>query len=551
MNAANPPVRLEYRLFYIAAILMAVVSIYATRVADPDMWGHLRYGQFFAEHGLVRDDPFAYTSTGRKWFPHEYLSQIVLWEAYDAGGSLGLLGLKWAVAGAAVFFLYLAIRAGCDDPRLWVPVFVLTVGLMARSFLFRPQMFSFLFFCWFVMVLFRFLLGRFSWWWLLTLPPVLAVWANMHGAFMAGIGAVGLALLLRLAQSLYRDGFRIAPLWQRCWPLLLVLLLCFAASFLNPLGVHLWTYLLTEMSHDTNRRLIDEWRPLDIRVHTWSALTLALLLAGLLFAGVMAQLSTFSPGERGAGGEGGRRIARLPPWLWLLSCLPLTLMAFQAVRHIPILTIWAAPVLAPLAQYAEKRTQTLFAKKTASSFFKYGWLLFTGLVAYPALLTIWIVAQDPSPRISVAGETVLGKTTPFRVAAFLRQNDLHGNLYTPLWWGSYFTWELFPDILVSMDGRNVTLFPSKMVEENLLFYVDPAEQVKLDVPLKYPTDYLVIPTDSPVLSRIRKDDKWLAIYDGSDAVLFVRADSAHQDVIRRFREGKLEVPTGNNPKFFQ
>ena len=69
----------------------------------------------------------------------------------------------------------------------------------------------------------------------------------------------------------------------------------------------------------------------------WTSVTVSLLLGVLLFAGLLAQLR---PG----------RIAGLPAWVWLLSCLPLTWMSFESGRHVPILVLWYAPVLALLAE---------------------------------------------------------------------------------------------------------------------------------------------------------------------------------------------------------
>ncbi len=51
----------------------------------------------------------------------------------------------------------------------------------------------------------------------------------------------------------------------------------------------------------------------------------------------------------------------------------------------------------------------------------------------------------------------------------MRRNGVKGNVYNPLWWGSYITWEPYPAVKVSMDGRNVSLFPDEMVGENSAF----------------------------------------------------------------------------------
>src|SRR5262249_53105146 len=141
-------------------------------------------------------------------------------------------------------------------------------------------------------------------------------------------------------------------------------------------------YVLTEMTHSTNRELIAEWLPLlqTSDLDPWTVLTVALLLGVLLFAWLMAQRKA-------------ALIADLPAWLWLLSCLPLTWMAFGSIRHVPILAIWAAPVMSLLAQAAAGRWGTAKAWAT-------GWMAVTGLIALPAFLGIALVLSHPAPRIA-------------------------------------------------------------------------------------------------------------------------------------------------------
>jgi hypothetical protein len=328
----------DRRLLAAFALAAALASVYMMRGADADLWGHLRYGRLIVEEGgLPAADPFAWTSAGRTWSSHEYLSQVLLWLAYAAGGPAGLVVLKCLVGGAAMFFLYAGIRLGSGDARVWALVLLLTSHVLGRWFLFRPQLFTFAFFAFFVWVLFRHLLGRRARLWLL--PAVLPLWVNLHGSFLAGLGAVGFGLLLRGVQAYNVTGLRRRPLWDATRPLALTLAACVAASLLNPMGWRLWPYLATELSCDVNRRFIEEWQHLSVAEQGWTAVTFLALLGLLLAVGLLA---------------GNRPVAGLRPWQWLLSCLPLTVMACRSVRHVPVCTIWVAPVLALLAQAAHQ-----------------------------------------------------------------------------------------------------------------------------------------------------------------------------------------------------
>jgi hypothetical protein len=144
-----------------------------------------------------------------------------------------------------------------------------------------------------------------------------------------------------------------------------------------------------------------------------------------------------------------------------------------------------------------------------------------GFAVVPVCATFGVVLANPAPTIRADG-AVLGRTNPCGAVQFLRDKRVVANVYTPLWWGAYVTWELYPAVHVSMDGRNISLFPPDMVRENLKFYVDPISGVDVDVPLHYDTDLILMPSDSPALSAVASDTRWRRIYADADAVLFGR-----------------------------
>jgi hypothetical protein len=270
--------------------------------------------------------------------------------------------------------------------------------------------------------------------------------------------------------------------------------------------------VVTEVLHGTNRRYIAEWGPVSWRGDVWSATSLTLLAIMLGILGMMAWRGAFATRERSSG--------PVPVWCWILSCVPLVVMAYVSVRHVPLAFMWAAPVVTLLGSEGLRSDRQAAFRR-----------ILTGLSACAAAavsLTVVYVIGNPRPTIATGGN-ILGVKHPCGAVRYVKQHDLSGNLFTPLWWGSYITWETYPAVRVSMDGRNISLFPDDMVLDNLRFYSGEASAADLEVPLRYRTDYVLVPADAPVLPLVRNDARWRSIYSDDDASLFVRANRPTED----------------------
>jgi len=512
------------RLGSILAVFAGVVAVYAMRRADPDLFGYLAYGRYFVERGgPTSQDIFSYTCPQCTWVYFEYLAHISLWLAYQAGGAVGLIALKCFVGAACVFTVLATLRSVAPRAAVWWPVYLLTLGTVPRFFLFRPQIYTFAFLAFFVAALFRYLSGRRARLWLL--PIALAVWANLHGGFLAGLGVIMLAGLLSCARAWNRAGVSLRTGLSEARPIWVVAGACAIASFLTPQTWRLWSYLLTELIHDTNRTFIREWMPLSFSRDPWSAGAFVVAVTALCVA-------TLACASRHASPLG------LRPWQWAASCVPLMAMSLLSARHVPVFVLWSGPVIALLADSGRL--------DVAEGRWRRPWIALSGAMALPAALTLLVVLYNPWPRIAL-GPRVFGATSPYSAAAYFRSNALSGNVFTPLWWGSYLTWSLHPAVHVSMDGRNVSVYPPAMVRENLEFYLRGTAQV--DVPLRYRTDYLLVPRDAPPAMRLRADSRWVLLFEDTDSLIFLKSDNLHGAILTRHKEGRLRPASQNEGLF--
>src|SRR5437879_1326282 len=72
----------------LAAMLpLALLVLAAQPNTDPDLWWHLRTGQWILDNRTVpHADPFSSTQDGTHWVAHEWLADVGLYLLYQAGG---------------------------------------------------------------------------------------------------------------------------------------------------------------------------------------------------------------------------------------------------------------------------------------------------------------------------------------------------------------------------------------------------------------------------------------------------------------------------------
>src|SRR6185369_11039358 len=100
------------RIFSFPAMLASLFSALAVitvrmRFDDPDMWWHLKMGEtIWTTHTIPRTDLFSFTTGHHSYIPHEWLSQLVIYGAFKAGGYVGMMVLLCALASVVMIAGY-------------------------------------------------------------------------------------------------------------------------------------------------------------------------------------------------------------------------------------------------------------------------------------------------------------------------------------------------------------------------------------------------------------------------------------------------------------
>lgn len=307
--------------FVAAAILAYPLCLDAT--GDPDLWWHLRLGQWIAEHHAVpRTELFSYTAAGAPQVDHEWLSELVFWGLHSAVGLLGLAVLVALVTWSGLLALALTTRghgAGGFTTGLVLLFGSRAIQPVAGT---RPQMLTFALLCWSLFLLDRHVRrgGRLVW----LLVPLFLLWAQLHAGFAAALGILAVVLVTELATAWWHRR-QAAVRWDRFVVGGLVLVISAAAALVNPNGIDLYRFALLG-STPAAHQLIQEWQPPDFT-------SLADAPVGLL---ILATAVTMLFGR-----------SRLRP-VHVVLFLVGTAAALVAVRNIAIAVAFLSPTLAEL-----------------------------------------------------------------------------------------------------------------------------------------------------------------------------------------------------------
>jgi hypothetical protein len=456
----------------VAAIGAALFVAYTA--ADPDLWGHVRFGEDILRHGAIAShDPYSFTSD-RTWVNHEWLAEVLMGLAYRAGGAIGLVVLKAALVVGALVLVSKALRRVAWSPidhDLLVALAILAT--LTRAHLMRPQAFSVLLFAALLFALTAADRGNRRP--LIVVPVVMLAWANLHGGWIVGLLVVSIWAFVRFVRR--GDGAI-----ERRW-LALLWIGCVAATLVNPYGVGLWTFLRDTVG--LSRPGIADWAPL---------FELPVLVIVPVAAMAATALVALAKARRGvdpayvlivvALGVLTVRVGRIDAFFGLAVIMllgPYLGRARAAAWHVPASAgpaLWRRPVAIAIAAVA---------------------VLALGGVA-GAKVTCMEVIGEPEP------ETV----------AFLQRHAPAARVLTYFDWGEYAIWHLGPRLKVSMDGRRETVYSDALFQAHARLYRDEPGATALVARLH--PDLIWLPVGLPVVRRLERAG-WTPVFRGSISVI--------------------------------
>ncbi len=357
---------------------------------------------------IVRDwrlpvlDPYSFTQDV-PWVNHEWLSEVCLALAYQAGGLTGLFLLKTVILVGAILLLE-AVSRQADKRYRWWLLALSVLGMSPLSGTYRPQLWTLL---GLAIVSHRLSAGTKLGW----LPVVFAIWANLHGGWIVGMGLVALWLAGRAI-----DQRRISR------QAVLVGSLSFVATVINPYGWHLWEFLATTVRPG---REVAEWRPI------WEVPDLGLIWP----LTIAAILVTFVARRHRAN---------------VATSLPLFWFALSGLLVARIAPLFSEISLFALAQMLTNGAAAEDIHPRPSSHLVIDFAVVAGLWTWSLL--------GSAKCLPIKGEWA----PDLLAASALSTTSAKGRLITPFNWGQFAIWHWGPTLKVSADGRRETVYSDSM-----------------------------------------------------------------------------------------
>lgn len=179
------------------AIVLGVFSfgviLAVHNITDGDLWNKLAIGAHVWRFGTVPvRDMFAFTPVLPTYIEHEWGAGTIFFGVLKFFGPEGLMALKILLAFGA---LWAAMAAGRTMDCGWETLLVLAIPAAAcvlPAFIpvVRCQVFTYGFFALTLFGLEQIRAGKS--WPVFVLPAMMLVWANVHGGFVAGLGAMAI-----------------------------------------------------------------------------------------------------------------------------------------------------------------------------------------------------------------------------------------------------------------------------------------------------------------------------------------------------------------------
>jgi hypothetical protein len=448
--------------------------VHLATVADPDVWWHLRTGQWVLQHGGVpHTEPFSIFGAGKPWVAYSWLFEVLIFQLFHWLGMTGLVAYTTGVLVAITMALHRM------NQRLQADFTVAVLLTFAGSFCLislwtpRPWLFTILLFVLELDILMQARktgkTGELFW-----LPLLFALWANLHIQFVVGLLVMAMALgesvLAHLGSGIER---RINPIRLGA-----ISVACILATLINPYGWRIYAVARDLASQHGVMDKVSELKAIPFRgIQDYGVLFLALAAAGVVARARRLQLFEIA----------------------LLAFA--VLVSFRSLRDIWVVVVVASAILAS-GIHGDARNQFQLKAWTVP------------IIAVATCLVIFLGFRLLGVNNQFL-DAELAKSLPVHAVEFVKKSGLTGPIYDDYSWGGYFIWD--PGWPVIIDSRQNVYGDARIARSVATWGGVP----DWDSDPELMKSALVIgPVNAPLTQLLRLSPRFKLVYEDKVAAVF-------------------------------
>lgn len=495
-------------------------------VWDFDFWWHLKTGELIVETQTLPDqDVFTYTSDeegpriapGREKFilKQYWLAQSLMYLIYSKFDFTGIKVMRAAVLTLTLMVFFFTL-AGRTSPLISFGFLFLAFDISTQFIGERPQLFSFLFLMLLMVMLERTTRERRYGYFI---PPLMLLWANMHGGFILGDLVIAVFVVTENLKSLLKK--RPFPKTFNIIAALSVLL-----SFLNP-NYYRVVFEIINLEKYFTGGIQELQSPYTMLFEKTRPLRTSFLF--LLGASVLPLIKVFIK----------RRAGESINWGSYITIYLLMLMSIKTSRYAIFFATAGAWLMALELSYYERYIGRVPVKlRTALT-----------LVAAISVLSFSSYKITRFEFQKVFSPGVYKPLYPFGAVEFIKSSGIKGRIFNDQGWGGFLIWSLYPEKKVFVDTRWLNY--KAITKYDLIANADDGtegEKATWERLLNsYNINFILIPPLNmhgsliPLVARLYSNDRWPLIYSGYNSLLFARNSEENRELINKYKRPSDDI----------
>jgi hypothetical protein len=529
------------KLFIVIIFFSSVFVVFLKiNLWDYDFWWHIATGRYIVtEKHLPDKDPFSFTSElqeNKNAFPEResfilkqyWLAQSLFYLVFNLAGAKGIILLRSLILVLTLFAVFWHLQKGKVSAYISFLFLFLLFDDSTRAIGERPVLFSYLFSAVVFLILdnFRIEKGRK----IFLLPPLMLLWANLHGGFILGdiiiaVFLLGESINIYLRKSNYSKQQKVV--------FYSVSMFAIACSFLNPNGWDAFSMSLSS-KYEIFTNGIQEYQPPfyfyinKIRPIQYNEVILA----------VMAPLILILRNRK----------------LNLNHVMLLAGFYYMAVTASRFIFFYAIIATMIVAKETDIIVSGFFRKRLQEKSYKKIEYILT--VAALCSIALFMIGHFKYKEFEFKVAEKI--SVPEAAVDFIENNRLPGNIFNSYGYGGYLAWRLYPWKKNFFDSRSLNI--TTMNEGEWIIQADSgkyfhteANPKALNTPLwelllaHYRVNFVLIPLFDiygnimPLVLKTLESDTWVPLYYDPISLVLIKNSPENRPFIETHRVQKDDI----------